>query len=155
MAQVWYFEINKTPFRWSEYLIYQKKFGLPKKILLSPKKNLVYQKEIWSTKKKIWSTKKIFGIPKKNLVDQKNEKLTGQLVYQRDWPKVHGRRYLLVKESESASVLKLLYSRHYKPVLDYKFLIGLDIKEALLNIKHANHIFFKSWILINHKDRTP
>ena len=27
------------------------------------------------------------------LVDQKNEKLTGQLVYQRDWPKVHGRRF--------------------------------------------------------------
>ena len=53
-------------------------------------------------------------------------------------------KHLLVKESESASVLKLLYSRHYKPVLDYKFLIGLDIKEALLNIKHANHIFFKS-----------
>ena len=51
-----------------------------------PKRNLVYQK-------KIWSNKKIFGIPKKNLVDQKNEKLTGQLVYQRDWPKVHGRRY--------------------------------------------------------------
>ena len=51
-----------------------------------PKRNLVYQK-------KIWSNKKIFGIPKKNLVDQKNEKLTGQLVYQRDWPKVHGRRF--------------------------------------------------------------
>ena len=42
-----------------------------------PKKILVNQKEIWSTKK-------IFGIPKNNLVDQKNEKLTGQLVYQRD-----------------------------------------------------------------------
>ena len=55
--------------------------------------NLVYQKEIWSTKKEIWWTQKIYH--KKNLVDQKNEKLTGQLVYQRDWPKVHGCRYSL------------------------------------------------------------
>ena len=64
----------------------------------STKKNLVDQKKFWyskkkfwytkmkfgRSKKKIWSTKKIFSIPKKNLVDQKNEKLTGQLVYQRD-----------------------------------------------------------------------
>ena len=34
--------------------------------------------------KTIWLTKYNFGIPKRNLVDQKNEKLTGQLVYQRD-----------------------------------------------------------------------
>ena len=40
-----------------------------------------------------WSTKFIFGQPKKKLVDQKNVKLTGQLVDQRDWPKVHGRRF--------------------------------------------------------------
>ena len=65
------------------FLVDQKKIGQPQKVWYT-KKKLVYQKEIWSTKKKIWSTKKIFGIPKKNLVDQKNEKLTGQLVYQRD-----------------------------------------------------------------------
>ena len=52
------------------------KFSQPKKIWYTSK-NLVYQKEIWSTKK-------IFSIPKKNLVDQKNVKLTGQLVYQRE-----------------------------------------------------------------------
>ena len=53
-------------------LVDQKKFGWPKK-------NLVDQKNIWYTKRK-------FGRPK-------NEKFTGQLVYKRDWPKVHGRRY--------------------------------------------------------------
>ena len=67
------------------FLVDQKNFGIPKKIL-------VYQKEIWSAKKRIWTTRKIFAIPKKNLVDQTNEKLTRQLVYQRDWPKLHGRR---------------------------------------------------------------
>ena len=58
-------------------------------------------RKIWSTKKEIWSTEKKqvgwqkkgllyvpkkIGIPKNNLVGQKNEKLTGQLVYQWDWP---------------------------------------------------------------------
>ena len=40
-----------------------------------------------------WYTKYFFGRPNFFVVDQKNEKLTGQLVHQRDWPKVHGRRY--------------------------------------------------------------
>ena len=51
-----------------------------------PKKNLVDQKKIFLSTRKKFGWKKKFGIPKKN------EKLTGQLVYQRDWPKVHGRR---------------------------------------------------------------
>ena len=71
------------------------KFGRPKKKLVDqkhekmvfgwPKKKLVDQK----------NEKLVFGRPKKKLVDQKNVKLTGQLVDQRDWPKVHGRRYTL------------------------------------------------------------
>ena len=70
-------------------------FGIP--IVRSISHFLVDQKTIWSTKKKlvcqkkIWHTKKKFGQPKKEFGRQKNETLTGQLVYQRDWPKVHGR----------------------------------------------------------------
>ena len=52
------------------FLVDQKNFGIAKKNLGIPKRNLV------DRKKKIWSTKKIFSIPKKDLVYQKNEKLT-------------------------------------------------------------------------------
>ena len=50
---------------------------------------LVHETFFWSTKSFFWSTNFFFGIPIFSpffLVDQKNEKLTGQLVYQRDWP---------------------------------------------------------------------
>ena len=59
-------------------------FGRPIFFWLS-KKKLVDQKHkkmAFSWPKKYWLTKKM-----------KNLKLTGQLVDQRDWPKVHGRRY--------------------------------------------------------------
>ena len=65
-------------------------FGIP--IVWSISHFFGWPKKIWSTKKNFGIAKKKFGIPKKNLVDQKNEKLTGKMVYQRDWPKVHGGR---------------------------------------------------------------
>ena len=40
----------------------------------------------------IRSISNFFGRLKKNLVEQKNEKLKGQMVYQKDWLKIHGRR---------------------------------------------------------------
>ena len=60
------------PIVWSisDFLVDQKKFGIPKR-------NLVDQKNIWYTKKNL-------VYHKKYLVDQKNEKLTRKLVYQRD-----------------------------------------------------------------------
>ena len=54
-----------------------------------------------------WYAKFFLGWPNFFLVYQKNEKLTGQLVYQRDWPKVHGRRYCfpLYRQSYISQVL--------------------------------------------------
>ena len=43
------------------------------------------------------------------LVDQKNEKLTGQLVYQRDWPKVHGRRLSVTPKGLNLNSRKYLH----------------------------------------------
>ena len=43
-----------------------------------------------------WYTKLFFGLPNLSPLffgRPKNEKLAGQLVYQRDWPKVHGRHF--------------------------------------------------------------
>ena len=69
------------------FLVYQKygeKFVVPKKKFGQPKKQVGWQK-------KCLLYQKIIGIPKNNLVGQKNEKLTGQLVYQWNWPIVQRR----------------------------------------------------------------
>ena len=68
----------------------KKKFGRPKRNFGIQKRNFGIPKKNWSTNKKIGRPKKYLvyqkniWYTKKNLVDQKNEKLTGQLVYQRD-----------------------------------------------------------------------
>ena len=68
---------------WSVSLVYQ----LSGQFLIF----LVDQKKIWSTKKNVGIPKKIFGIPKRNLVDQKFPEtgqfflLVGQKKGEIDW----------------------------------------------------------------------
>ena len=93
---------TNCPVYFSFFLVDQFFFWLTKNKFGRPKKKLVDQKHEkmvfgWPKKKLVdqKNEKLVFGRPKKKLVDQKNVKLTGQLVDQRDWPKVHGRRYSL------------------------------------------------------------
>ena len=119
---LWY---TNCPVNFSFFLVDQKKIWSTKKTIGTPKRNMVDQKNIWYTKKKF--------------SDQKNEKWTGQLVYQRDWPKVHlmlypciGKNllttlvtdlfYLYSKERRRSWPLSLLNIIFYQSFLTYFYL---------------------------------
>ena len=55
-------------------------------------------KKDWTKNSREWTKKIILSLKQDNflLANQKNEKLTGQLVSQRDWPKPHGPHFCVV-----------------------------------------------------------
>ena len=86
-------KVRNRPDNWSTKRLTKTTWTRLKYFFGQPNFFLVYQSFFLVYQKKIWSTKKIRNWPDNWYIKETDQKyMDAALVYQRDWPKVHGRR---------------------------------------------------------------